>query len=217
MGLSGQDLVDKYEEILKELAKDSGLIGTIFTKASNKIDRPVLLAKVIDMVSGENWYMMEGDFKGAIYEAILEKNRYVQLVIFTIQKEFVLEEKEKVVIVELKEGKIRKRKYNINLVKKDNPQETYEILNELPAIVLNEDALSSLLAIDNPEEIKTELLKFHKNLKKLKEINKTKGITSVTVKNGTIHKIDLINLSTIKTFLSSSIPSAKISNSLRYT
>ena len=73
-GLSGQDLVDKYEEILKELAKDSGLIGTIFTKASNKIDRPVLLAKVIDMVSGENWYMMEGDFKGAIYEAILEKN-----------------------------------------------------------------------------------------------------------------------------------------------
>lgn len=74
VGLSGEDLVDKYEEILKELAKDSGLIGTIFTKASNKIDRPVLLAKVIDMVSGENWYMMEGDFKGAIYEAILEKN-----------------------------------------------------------------------------------------------------------------------------------------------
>lgn len=72
--LSGQDLVDKYEEILKELAQDSGLIGTIFTKASNKIDRPVLLAKVIQMVADENWYMMEGDFKGAIYEAILEKN-----------------------------------------------------------------------------------------------------------------------------------------------
>lgn len=72
--LNGSDLVDKYEEILKELAKDDGLIGTIFTKASNKIDRPVLLAKVIEMISGENWYMMEGDFKGAIYESILEKN-----------------------------------------------------------------------------------------------------------------------------------------------
>lgn len=71
---SGSDLVEKYEEILKELAKEEGLIGTIFTKASNKIDRPVLLAKVIKMVSDENWYMMEGDFKGAIYEAILEKN-----------------------------------------------------------------------------------------------------------------------------------------------
>ncbi len=72
--LSGEDLVDKYEEILKELAEKDGLIGTIFTKASNKIDRPVLLAKVIEMVASENWYMMEGDLKGAIYESILEKN-----------------------------------------------------------------------------------------------------------------------------------------------
>lgn len=71
---TGTDLVDKYEEILSELAKDSGLIGTIFTKASNKIDSPVHLAKIIEMVSNENWYMMEGDFKGAIYESILEKN-----------------------------------------------------------------------------------------------------------------------------------------------
>ena len=72
--LSGQDLVDKYEEILKELSDTDGLIGTIFTKATNKIDRPAMLAKVIEMVSEENWYMMEGDFKGAIYESILEKN-----------------------------------------------------------------------------------------------------------------------------------------------
>lgn len=72
--LSGEDLVDKYEEILDELAKKDGLIGTIFTKATNKIDRPVLLAKVIEMVASENWYMMEGDLKGAIYESILEKN-----------------------------------------------------------------------------------------------------------------------------------------------
>ena len=72
--LSGEDLVDKYEEILDELAEKDGLIGTIFTKATNKIDRPVLLAKVIEMVASENWYMMEGDLKGAIYESILEKN-----------------------------------------------------------------------------------------------------------------------------------------------
>lgn len=73
-GLNGTDLVEKYEEILDELSNDEGLIGTIFTKATNKIDRPVMLKKVIDMVSEENWYMMEGDFKGAIYEGILEKN-----------------------------------------------------------------------------------------------------------------------------------------------
>lgn len=72
--LSGTDLVEKYEGILKELSESDGLIGTIFTKATNKIDRPVMLKKVITMVAKNNWYMMEGDLKGAIYEKILEKN-----------------------------------------------------------------------------------------------------------------------------------------------
>lgn len=72
--LSGTDLVEQYESTLEQLADEDGLIGTIFTRATNKIDRPVMLAKVIDMVAEEDWYMMEGDFKGAIYEAILEKN-----------------------------------------------------------------------------------------------------------------------------------------------
>lgn len=72
--INGDDLAKKYEEILKTLSDENGLIGTIFTKAVNKIDRPVMLKKVIDMVSEENWYLMDGDFKGAIYEGILEKN-----------------------------------------------------------------------------------------------------------------------------------------------
>ena len=72
--LNGTDLVKQYEATLEKLSKESGLIGTIFTKASNKIQTPVHLKKVIDMVSGENWYMLEGDVKGAIYESILEKN-----------------------------------------------------------------------------------------------------------------------------------------------
>ena len=72
--LSGTDLVEKYEEILKDLSNEEGLIGTIFTRATNKIDRPVMLKEVFKMVDGENWYMMEGDLKGAIYERILEDN-----------------------------------------------------------------------------------------------------------------------------------------------
>ena len=73
-GLNGSDLTWKYEEILKELSRESGILGTIFTRASNKITEPSKLAKIIEMVAAENWYMMEGDFKGALYESILEKN-----------------------------------------------------------------------------------------------------------------------------------------------
>ena len=72
--LSGTDLVKQYEATFEKLSGEPGLIGTIFTKATNKIQTPVHLKKVIDMVSGENWYMLEGDVKGAIYESILEKN-----------------------------------------------------------------------------------------------------------------------------------------------
>ena len=72
--LSGDDLVNKYEDILKDLAEENGLIGNIFAKATNKINRPVMLKEIFMMVAGENWYMMEGDLKGAIYERILEDN-----------------------------------------------------------------------------------------------------------------------------------------------
>ncbi|MBR6580171.1 MAG: type I restriction-modification system subunit M N-terminal domain-containing protein [Ruminococcus sp.] len=71
---NGDDLVKKYEEILRTLSKADGLIGTIFTKATNKIDSPPHLAKIIKMVNGENWYLKDSDFKGALYEGILEKN-----------------------------------------------------------------------------------------------------------------------------------------------
>ena len=74
VNLSGTDLVEKYEEILSTLSKEEGLIGTIFTNATNKISRPVMLQEVFKMVDSENWYMMEGDLKGAIYERILEEN-----------------------------------------------------------------------------------------------------------------------------------------------
>ncbi|WP_195280941.1 type I restriction-modification system subunit M [Parabacteroides johnsonii] len=72
--LDGEDLIDKYEKILKELSGLSNLIGTIYSKAQNKIDKPVHLQKVISLINEENWLIMEGDVKGAIYESILEKN-----------------------------------------------------------------------------------------------------------------------------------------------
>lgn len=72
--LDGLDLIEQYEKTLKLLSQEDNLIGTIYTKAQNKIDKPVYLKKVITLIDEENWLSMDGDVKGAIYESILEKN-----------------------------------------------------------------------------------------------------------------------------------------------
>ena len=45
--LDGLELISQYEETLKKLSAEDNLIGTIFVKAQNKIDKPVYLRKVI--------------------------------------------------------------------------------------------------------------------------------------------------------------------------
>lgn len=72
--LDGLDLVKQYEATLEELSGQDNLISTIYTKAQNKIDKPVYLKKVITLINEESWLVMDGDVKGAIYESILEKN-----------------------------------------------------------------------------------------------------------------------------------------------
>jgi type I restriction enzyme M protein len=72
--LDGLDLLRQYEDTLKTLSRQDDLIGTIFTKAHNKIEQPVLLKRVIALIDAENWLSMDGDLKGSIYESILEKN-----------------------------------------------------------------------------------------------------------------------------------------------
>ena len=76
IGLDGLDLIAQYEKTLKVLSDQENLIGTIYTKAQNKIDKPVYLQKVISLIDEESWLVMDGDVKGAIYESILEKNGY---------------------------------------------------------------------------------------------------------------------------------------------
>lgn len=74
INLDGYDLVTQYEKTLSVLSKQENLIGTIYTKAQNKIDKPVYLKKVITLLDEQRWLSMDDDLKGAIYENILEKN-----------------------------------------------------------------------------------------------------------------------------------------------
>lgn len=70
----GAELEGHYTTLLRELGKQKGILGQIFTKSQNKIQDPAKLYKLIDMIDKEQWSLMGADVKGAIYEGLLEKN-----------------------------------------------------------------------------------------------------------------------------------------------
>lgn len=70
----GADLELHYSILLRELGKQKGILGQIFTKSQNKIQDPAKLYKLIDMINLESWVVMGADVKGDIYEGLLEKN-----------------------------------------------------------------------------------------------------------------------------------------------
>jgi type I restriction enzyme M protein len=60
---------------LVELGKKSGLLGTIFRKAQNKIQDPAKLKRLVtDLIGREQWTTLGVDVKGDAYEGLLEKN-----------------------------------------------------------------------------------------------------------------------------------------------
>lgn len=71
----GDALEAQYRETLEHLAKRSGLVGTIFRKAQNKLSDPAKLTRVVRLIDAEGpWIGLEVDVKGEIYEGLLERN-----------------------------------------------------------------------------------------------------------------------------------------------
>lgn len=72
--LSGAALEEQYNQTLTALSKMSGVIGTIYAKATNKINEPAKLKRLVSLIDGETWMGLDVDVKGAVYEGLLEKN-----------------------------------------------------------------------------------------------------------------------------------------------
>ncbi|MGE0590174.1 MAG: N-6 DNA methylase [Cyclobacteriaceae bacterium] len=70
----GAELELHYSTLLRELGRQKGILGQIFTKSQNKIQDPAKLYRLVQMINEENWVMMDADVKGDIYEGLLEKN-----------------------------------------------------------------------------------------------------------------------------------------------
>jgi type I restriction enzyme M protein len=70
---SGVDLLDHYTATLRELGKQSGLLGDIFTGALSRFREPVNLKKLIGMIDEIEWAALDVDLKGEAYEGLLQK------------------------------------------------------------------------------------------------------------------------------------------------
>jgi type I restriction enzyme M protein len=71
--LSGTDLTDHYNEVLRKLRSADGLLGDIFTQATSRFTNPINLRRLIDMIDEEEWSSLDVDVKGAAFEGLLEK------------------------------------------------------------------------------------------------------------------------------------------------
>ena len=74
VALDGDALEIQYRHTLEVLGKQTGMLGTIFRKAQNKIQDPAKLERLIKMIEKEAWSTLPVDVKGEIYEGLLERN-----------------------------------------------------------------------------------------------------------------------------------------------
>lgn len=71
----GDELELQYRHTLEALAREDGLIGTIFRKSQNKLSDPAKLKRIVSLIDTEGpWIGMQVDVKGEIYEGLLERN-----------------------------------------------------------------------------------------------------------------------------------------------
>jgi type I restriction enzyme M protein len=72
---SGDDLEVQYRHVLDSLGKEPGTLGLIFRKATNKIQDPAKLERLVkELIGKEQWMSLDADVKGDAYEGLLEKN-----------------------------------------------------------------------------------------------------------------------------------------------
>src|SRR5438309_612045 len=61
--LSGVDLTDEYPRMLRDLGKQSGILGDIFAGAQSRFSNPVNLRKLIGLIDETEWTSLDVDVK----------------------------------------------------------------------------------------------------------------------------------------------------------
>jgi type I restriction enzyme M protein len=70
---SGTNLTDAYTEALRQLGRQPGMLGDIFSGAQSRFSNPVNLKKLISLIDETEWIALDVDVKAAAFEGLLEK------------------------------------------------------------------------------------------------------------------------------------------------
>src|SRR6478672_4214343 len=70
---SGVALVEAYEDALRTLGKQPGMLGDIFAGSQNRLGNPATLAQLMTSTDETEWTSLKVDIKAAAFEGLLEK------------------------------------------------------------------------------------------------------------------------------------------------
>jgi type I restriction enzyme M protein len=69
---AGTDLSDHYQDGLRKLGQQKGLLGDIFAGAQSRFSNPVNLKKLVTLIDETEWTALDVDVKAAAFEGLLE-------------------------------------------------------------------------------------------------------------------------------------------------
>lgn len=72
--LSGEVLLKQYEQTLKVLSFQKGILGRIYAQATNRINNPTNLKKLLELIDEIAWTELDVDVKGEAFEGLLERS-----------------------------------------------------------------------------------------------------------------------------------------------
>jgi type I restriction enzyme M protein len=70
---SGTDLLEHYQDVLRTLAKQPGLLGDVFAQSQSRFNNPVNLRQLVALIDETEWTQLGVDVKAEAYEGLLEK------------------------------------------------------------------------------------------------------------------------------------------------
>jgi|SRR5579884_388427 len=70
---SGTDLTEHYQDTLRALGKEPGLLADIFAGAQSRFSNPVNLKRLVGLIDETEWTALDVDVKAEAFEGLLEK------------------------------------------------------------------------------------------------------------------------------------------------